>query len=281
MDPPLPDAEQGSNGSGAELKQVDWLTHVQPVYQRQTMSMRTSPRVFMQGSASGKTGGLNSGTSVVMMKQVPVPLPKNYVLLDVLEASTKFQSREAAKKRCCESKNEYSEAADYEEYDSDDDRSYVYSGLDVINESCGTYAVITDDAIVLKSLPENISSNHGSVFADKNNRGLSKPSSTVNRERHSLDELMKTFDIQVDDESVNVVAGPSFDLPMRTNSRHDTRNSNSGMVELRHSDLIQVVTIKDGFAKLARKRGYVRVEYSNIVKGELRYKLCLTILDLK
>ena len=251
-------------------KQADWLTHVQPVYQRQPMSMRTSQRYI--SNSAGRSTGPNSVTQTVSVKQVPVPLPKNFVLLDVMDASTKFQLRHSVKSAILDSKDENDKGVSDEEYDSDDNRSYVYCGIEVMNGTCGTYAVITDDATVLKELPQDDTSVNGNASSEKWKEVASSLQNDKNQKRDifSLDELMKTLDVQVDDESVNIVSSSIIDLPMRSSNQREIVGTNTNVTVLKHSDLIQVVTINGGFAKLARNQGYVRVEYSNIVKGRFK-----------
>ena len=302
----------GSNGNGSRANNgahanSDWrLPHVQPVYQRQSMSMRASSRFQARQQQHQQLASANK----IKMQQIPLPLPKNFLLLSMMDASPRFVLRRCRKVVDADSdslvddssfnaavndssndlspekKSSSGEADDYEEeYNSDEDMACVNAGVEVLNGSCGTYAVTVDEIEVLREPPFPNSDHHDVDFSPSPacSPMLLKPQPSPKRHQvgekvHSItNDVFQQLTISLSHDSV-VVSSNQLSQEHGTKISSDADVDEGPMIKpkkhpedkvLGYSDQIQVVEMKNGYAKLARGYGYIRVQDSNIVKSEL------------
>jgi len=261
------------------------LTHVQPVYQRQSMSQRAVSRYNQQQQQQQQ---MTNNAAVV--KKVPLPLPKNYVLLSLMEASVPFCSThgkddvmfantsmvddgdgERDKKG-----NDTEFKDDGDEYDSDDDRMHVSAGLDVLTGPCGTYVVTVKELPVVSTIPAEDEDSENDCY-----RTLSLDDDVEGSTHSSLDVAMRQLQINCDEDSVNIISSISFEdlqpKAKKVSQSRKSKNESSKKIShpvhvLKYGDMIQVVDFKDGYAVLSRNRGYVKT-LNCIVKSKFWFLL--------
>lgn len=227
-------------------QEYDWHSHVQPVYQRQPMSMRASPRAYHSQYSYSQSAGRGNKGVVQNMKRCRVALPKNYVLLEMMESSVRYQFKT----------NVAVEGGEDEDYDSDEDRAFVASGIELFNElGCGTYAVTIPSVAI--------------VSASEHEKRKGVDCKDEEPQLIPLNEMIDKLDVTVSNDSVDIRSSPSMSDLIKP------RKKNQNQSVLKYCDLIQVVSIKDGYAKISRKKGFVKVNKSNIVRvGGIRDEAC-------
>ena len=89
-----------------------------------------------------------------------------------------------------------------------------------------------------------------------------------------LNEMIDKLDVTVSNDSVDIRSSPFMSDLIKP------RKKNQNQSVLKYCYLIQVVSIKDGYAKISRKKGFVKVNKSNIVISTC-FLFCLPITRLK
>ncbi|GFH52539.1 hypothetical protein CTEN210_09015 [Chaetoceros tenuissimus] len=208
-----------------------------------------------------------------IVKRERIPLPKNVVLLSLIESSqlventsnNRLLSRGAARSWTRESSLDFKDNADADEIEE----NRIIFGADIANEACGTYAVATTKGlkIVQKRPNSRGEKKAGSRF---NTRSVSNGRSiSVTRARSPLldvddgDEMMSTAAITTGSSKKKLTESwqGKIDEIVVNNVRRKTQNHVD--VHLSYGDRVQIVSIVDKWAKLARGYGYVYLENSS------------------
>ena len=201
-----------------------------------------APRSAGRSLASRSPGRDNHGELPQISPSRPIlkrlPLPKNVVLLSLMEA-TKIANEHARN------------ANEQDEYlflqDSEDEEEKIKVGTSLAVGGCGTYIVVAKEG--LKIFPSKPSGS-GEMTPSR-----SRKSSTPTDE--DVDTLVRFF---------------HMDHKMDLSPKKDPAGLSPGSkdeppVQLRRGDRIQIVSVEDGWAKLARGYGYVRVSGGQVAKG--------------
>ena len=184
-----------------------------------------------------------------------VPLPKNVVLLSLMEA-TEYTSESAEHA----SQAAVSKSASHDENDEDEE-DRIRHNLTVCTSSCGTYAVATKKGLTIYATrpkssnpasPSNVdmdSSGHDSLVLMNIDRDVQRiVNSTPTRKKKG-----KRLEDAIDENG---------------NISPDHNKEESPSMTLHYGDRVQVVSMSSGWAKLARGYGFVYCEQgSELVKG--------------
>ena len=171
-----------------------------------------------------------------------LPIPKNLVLLSLLENSKRATIID--------------EESD-KDYDSGDDDEQVIQGISMMTSTCGTFVVKAREGLVIDPAFPSLSSpfatydkeNHHNDPARKDERGIKLQMPLV-------DERM--LELSISRSSVDEVEAPLF-------CRHPIDMNES---RLRYGQTVQVVSIQNGIAKLARDRGFIQAKSNQLVKSK-------------
>jgi len=195
--------------------------------------------------------------------KVRLPLPKNVVLISLIEASN--MAKESAKNQEV-LKASFSAGYGYGRNDMDEEENQILLGADIATSSCGTYAVSTRNGL---KIVQNIATNS----ASGNNRG----DDNIERDGIDFDDSLK---VTVDDIVHHSTFGGNNTFPNHREGRDDDSNKSTGStsgIQLGYGDRIQVVAIvQDNWAKLSRGYGYVHFpRSSDLIKvGGVLDKAC-------
>ena len=171
------------------------------------------------------------------MEKKRLPLPKNVVLLSLMEA-TELASEMTQSPSKIDSWLDTGVEEDADDQTVDEDKKIKLSTSWTIGE-CGTYIVAAKDGLqILLSRPTKSSG----VDTDKENKDT--PS------EDDVNALVRFFHL---DQKVEA-SSEEFDPIDRI---------------LKYGDRVQIVSFDDGWAKLARGYGFVRANARELVKGEI------------
>jgi hypothetical protein len=176
-----------------------------------------------------------------------LPLPKNVVLLSLIEA-TELATQDVQKKYSGSPSNKDTNGNSQEALQSmgsmldaeDAEEEKIKAGTSLATSVAGTYAVAHREGL--------------DIFPSRPSTLVLENSGSLNDE--DVDALVRFFhlDARADSESVNSkTASPGGDL-------HDPARLSFG-------DRVQIVSVEGGWAKLARGYGYVRADRNQLVKG--------------
>ena len=204
---------------------------------------------------------------------IPLPIPKNVVLLAMMEAAER-QAKEMSEQRKTPEKadkedaenDSHSDDSDTDNDDDDDDEEeetfnldHIITGMATLSGPCGTYAVKESDGLALYphdprlETPEDDDCPPESVLLPQI---PSEPTNSLLDEEKKQDEYV--LEVNSADEEDNVV---SFVLQKSSPKRMES------IEILARGQKLQIVSFEGGVAKLARGRGYVRATSRQLVKG--------------
>jgi len=202
-----------------------------PVYmtmpqQQQTPIVSPTATLTRSSWANNRREATN-GTQPPKPVKKRLPLPKNVVLLSLIEAtalaSEKVQPRPPAEEPLQAIRTMGSMMDQTDEDEDEDEAEKIKIGTSLAVGKAGTYAVAAREGLeIFANLPH-----------------LQK------RDEEDVDNLMRNLEIK------NSV---------------DSREQVSPL-KLSHGDRVQIVSLEEGWAKLARGYGYVRAEGHHLVKG--------------
>jgi hypothetical protein len=170
-------------------------------------------------------------------QQIPLPMPKNVVLMAIIEAAQRQRS---------ESNNlvDDSIVEEDDDYDERCDLNGILASTATLSGPCGTYAVKEK----LLILPNDPRKNH-------------------TLKQHPSQQQHDDFDYEGSDTRMP-------EPTMALTSSISLSQSASGEIEVRNPDelvrgqTVQIVDFYDGVAKLARNAGYIHANSSQLVKSK-------------
>lgn len=211
-----------------------------------------SPNTINSGSSRGWSSSRSIGRSSgkvspppMAMEKKRLPLPKNVVLLSLMEA-TELASEMANTTTRIDSM--LSDEEDDPEYDDDEEEEEkIKMGASLTIGACGTYVVADKDGLeVYPSRPES------SIEHDTSNDERDMPT------EEDVNSLVRFFHLDHKIEVSNTEGN------LKSVSSED-----STLIALHYGDRVQIVSFDDGWAKLARGYGYVRANPRQLVKGKI------------
>ena len=188
-----------------------------------------------------------------------IPLPKNIVLMSLIEASQLVQHSTATNQLITNGLQGLGESPYTQLQDADDvERNRIRIGAGIVNAACGTYAVAKKQG-GLTIISKRPASDH--ACNSNNINRICKTLSLIDVEDDYGYEGKGSFDNSADDSWKRNVE------EIVVNNVKKKVHNNSDDLMLRYGDRIQVVSIVDNWAKLARGYGYVYLENeSDLVK---------------
>ena len=219
-----------------------------PILPAPTMYGRYSPTPSTPPQTTTTTTSSygNNGTSQQFVQQIPLALPKNVVLMCMMEAAerqmrdtnntnTNSSGTDAVVELIDDTNGSMNASDEDEEYDL----NRIISGMATFSGPCGTYAVKERDGL-------SILHQHPHTRNDDNNED--------------------------DDDDENVEESRNDEIT-RTTALHVTASYDSVEVSnpcsLKHGQTVQVVRFENGIATLAREAGYIKATSSQLVKGTI------------
>eukprot|EP00816_Leptocylindrus_hargravesii_P005244 CAMPEP_0196815218 /NCGR_PEP_ID=MMETSP1362-20130617/48418_1 /TAXON_ID=163516 /ORGANISM="Leptocylindrus danicus, Strain CCMP1856" /LENGTH=553 /DNA_ID=CAMNT_0042192085 /DNA_START=207 /DNA_END=1868 /DNA_ORIENTATION=- len=230
----------------------------------------------------------------------PLPLPKNLVLLSLMESSAmasaanKESSTGEGSSSANDNDNDNEGPGSASAYDSEDDYAKVQAGVEIVNGTCGTYVVVDQAGlVVLPSKPEDDDDLMDSVggrrllvddsehvvpnYMKNTKQDVHQPSDTKGNNRGSSNaRKKKLFSFgkntkSSSSSSKNNNSKGSGEKESGTNTANTSQASSSPSpimpLVLNYGDRVQIVEMKeDGWATLARKRGYLYADGKQLVK---------------
>ena len=209
-----------------------------------------------QGSASGaawssaRSGGRAASIPSRAAENVPskasgsatrLPLPKNIVLLSLMEATALTVSDLPPSPFSSPIKQSIS----LDQYDVEEEKIRV--GTSMAIGMCGTYVISSkSDVIIFPSRPTKPSGD----FA--HNRSTSEVP-----EEEDVDNLVRFFHM---DSQLEIKSGNSL-------KDSDEEIRPHAPLGLKRGDRVQIVSLEEGWAKLARGYGFIRADAGQVVKG--------------
>jgi hypothetical protein len=193
----------------------------------------TAPPMYNRGGrySPGQQTNLTSPPQDASAPAAPIalPIPKNVVLLAMMEAAQRQSQMEEKESEANADANAFEGSGSSSIVDDDDDEEQfdlnrIISGMATLSGPCGTYAV-------------------------REKEGLAVMSSDPRRKQH-VDEEKKT---QEDRELIQ--SSPVLQV--------------QDPFALEYGQTVQIVDFEDGVAKLARGRGFIVANSSQLVKGTL------------
>ena len=169
-----------------------------------------------------------------------LPLPKNVVLLSLMEATALTVKDLSPSSSPCPVK----QSALPDDYDAEEEQ--IKLGTSIAIGACGTYIVAAQENIhIFPRRPTSTTS----IPCESSDSDVS--------EEEDVDTLVSFFHAE---QHVDMCLGrPCLDS-------NDSKPLSP--VELKHGDRVQIVLLEDGWAKLARGYGYIRADAGQIVKGK-------------
>jgi Zinc finger, C3HC4 type (RING finger) len=188
------------------------------------------------------------GSHPTLPVQIPLPIPKNVVLISMIEASERHHTTEM------ESRSSTSETGGSMDNDEEEeyDLNQIISGLATFSGSCGTYAV-RDSLILLPDHPKTVKKKEENVQQQRDN------DNNNNKNAEEGDEEEKKLPDHHNDHSTTT----STTIESSTSTIEEP-------VTLQVGQTIQVVEFEHGVAKLARGAGFVVANSAQLVKSKYR-----------
>lgn len=199
-----------------------------------------------------------------------LPIPKNLVLISLLEAAQHTEKRQ-----------------DCEDNDEEEGGEQIIAGMNLLSSDFGTYVVREKDGLVVQPLSPSSSRDDSERSKEEEQAASEMPVTPPNlfvktREVSEQEgEFVSAYDFQEDDPiGVNVIAStstleaPSFDENRSDEIRPVFRAAESSERQgdkpfmLRYGQTVQVVSFTNGVAMLARKNGYIEASEKQLVKGK-------------
>jgi Zinc finger, C3HC4 type (RING finger) len=207
-----------------------------------------SSRSSVGRNTSTAAGRVRRNAPVAMMEKKRLPLPKNVVLLSLMEA-TELASEMARSHSKIDSLLDTGVEEDEDDQEVDEDKKIKLSTSWTIGE-CGTYIVAAKDG--LRILPSRPTKSSG-VDTDRENKDT--PS------EDDVNALVRFFHL---DQKVEASGSGEVSLMKSSSEEFEPIDR-----ILQYGDRVQIVSLDDGWAKLARGYGFVRVNAGELVKGEV------------
>ena len=210
------------------------------------------------------------------LETVQLPIPKNLVLIALMEAA---QQTVKVEKR------------QDEDYESGDDDEQVVAGMNLLSSDFGTYAVCDKNGLVVQPLSPR-DEEETDVVPPRS--PVQSPTSVVNLSKQTEDDF-ESFDLQdpvgvhalpndsssslsipFDERgSIEVVQRGSIDGEQSVFREGETREDlHKKPCILRYGQTVQVVSFVDGKATLARRNGYIEASEKQLVKSTCRIWFC-------
>jgi hypothetical protein len=194
-----------------------------------------------------------------------LPLPKNVVLLSLIEA-TELATEDATSKNDSSPRNTRNGVAAVQDDGDSDDRSVsavvnaedleeerIKLGTSMAVSVAGTYAVTAPSGLpIFPTRPSSSSLSQGS--------SCRRDSNNSHNTDEDVDALVRYFHLD---------QKPDGESPIDDELK-ENRMKEQPPVELSCGDRVQVVAIEGKWAKLARGYGYVQADDNRLVKGMLR-----------
>lgn len=169
-----------------------------------------------------------------------LPIPKNLVLLSLLENSKRATIID--------------EESD-KDYDSGDDDEQVIQGISMMTSTCGTFVVKAREGLVIDPAFPSLSSPFATYDKENHhNDPARKDEGGIKLQMPLVDERM--LELSISRSSVDEVEAPLF-------CRHPIDMNEH---RLKYGQTVQVVSIQNGIAKLARDRGFIQAKSNQLVK---------------
>lgn len=229
------------------------------VSSRQSRYYRSTPQVRSLGSLESS----QKEEKLEKKEKRRYPLPKNVVLMSLMETITKSGETEQKAMRLLTSIQNRQSTSD-DDYEEEINTNVVVS---LASKVCGTYMVSYDEAIsvfALKKEPKPSPQVKPVQKAKKKSKEdkffrISKASKT-SKTRNVLDEVDLNTDNQYRQNNLKNV--------------HQTTPIDT----LYHGDRVQVINIIDNWAILARKKGIVAID--KLIKGESSLSVLILVFSL-
>jgi Zinc finger, C3HC4 type (RING finger) len=205
-----------------------------PILPAPTMYGRYSPTPSTPPQGTSSSSFINTNSSQQYVQQIPLALPKNVVLICMMEAAERQMrdsnniNTEAVLELIDDTNGSMNASDEDEEYDL----NRIISGMATFSGPCGTYAVKERDGLsILNEYPNN---NDDDVDDD-------------NEDDSRNDDVTRTaLHVTASCDSIEV----------------------SNPCTLKHGQTVQVVRFENGIATLARESGYIKATSSQLVKGK-------------
>ena len=212
-----------------------------PIPPAPTMYGRYSPTPSTppQGTTSSSSYG-NNGTSQQSVQQIPLAIPKNVVLICMMEAAERQlrdtnNSNSANNEAVVELIDDTNGSMNASDEDEEYDLNRIISGMATFSGPCGTYAVKERHGLSILSQHPHI------------NHSENKSADDENEEESRNDDITSSTALHV------------------TASCDSIEVSNPCTLE--HGQTVQVVRFENGVATLARDAGYIKATSTQLVKG--------------
>ncbi len=197
--------------------------------------------------------------------KVRLPLPKNVVLLSLIESSM------MAQKSVTHNPHLLSRSFSNTGYsrDMDEEEHRIVLSADVATGTCGTYAVNTKSGLTIVQSMDLARVRDDLLLFANNNEDDSERDIDDDFDESGSAILRNDSITSTVDEMVNNFSESASLSGKKSKDRGEKSSPSSGL-KLRYGDRIQVVAIVDShWAKLARGYGYVYFETSkDLIKGE-------------
>ena len=223
-----------------------------PLFVSRRLPQGPPATVAHRGSSYCRTSHYSGPTSSPLRVQAvaqeapeALPIPKNLVLLALIDASA--------------NRTDLTEDSE-KDYESGNDNEQVMEGIDVM-ASCGTFVVKAKEGLVI--VPEH--------------RSDSSICSTNDKENTNHQLMMK---VEIGESSKTFVDEHLLELSVcRTHSEEvevpiffpETPAFEMADNRLNYGQTCQVVAFQDGTAKLARDLGYIQAKSDELVKSKFRF----------
>jgi hypothetical protein len=219
-----------------------------------------SSRSYAARKTSAAAGRGHSITPVAQTEKKRLPLPKNVVLLSLMEA-TELASEMAQRRSKIDSLLDTSVEEEGEEetndYEVDEDEKIKLSTSLTVGE-CGTYVVADKEGLqIYPSSPTKF------IQVDTENE------EKVTLAHQDVNDMVRFFHL---DNKVESSWSGEQSLKKASSDESVERI-------LKYGDRVQIVSLDDGWAKLARGYGFVRANARQLVKSE-SVKCCLLTADI-
>lgn len=199
-------------------------------------------RGWSSGRASSSRANMKTPPPIATEKK-RLPLPKNVVLLSLMEATELALELEHTTTRIDSLLGE----EEHDETDDDDEEEKIKVGTSLTIGACGTYVVAEKDGLEVYPSRPSVPLDKETSFDEKD-----MPS------EEDVNSLVRFFHL---DHKIEVSHAEGN---LKSPSSED-----SGLIALHYADRVQIVSFDDdGWAKLARGYGYVRATPRQLVKGE-------------
>ena len=218
----------------------------------------STPTVTAPASYTGRYSPQSPATPTKPTPPTPLPIPKNVVLIALMEAAERQKRQFSNQTQSIPEENSNAEdASDSEEEEESFDLDQIIAGMATLTGPCGTYAVKDPEGVPLYD-------------HDPRLPPMGPPESVllpqIPRSNSLLDEEKKQEESTSKDELILEVASSAEE-----DSQVLSFVLHTDVVEprqiLHRGQKLQVVAFEDGVARLARGSGFVKATSSQLVKG--------------